>query len=260
MKIKLSVLICMMAVFGMKMSAQNDMHYGIFVGGSVNMMNIDKALYYDDSEVNTTRQIVGEDTTYIVKYLPIEGASVNPCGGFVLGGYFGYDVSKTVGLQFELLFNQHGYNIKGVVNQKNILDDNYVAYDYSATLKMSNVSAAVLLNIKPLEYFSVDLGVQPSYCFRMIKEGKRGIESISTNYSSDNDYNSLNISATGGLTGYYGNFFLAARYTLGFVDVLKVKKPYYPIEEGDNANIKYTYSDVKSTTSSVIITLGYKIK
>ena len=33
--------------------AQEGIHYGIFLGGSVNWMAVDSKLYYDDSEVNT---------------------------------------------------------------------------------------------------------------------------------------------------------------------------------------------------------------
>ena len=253
---KLAFLVCLLAIFGLKLSAQEETHWGIFFGGSVNMMNIDKSFYYDDSEVDT-RKLIGIDTTYIVSYMPVNGASVKPNGGFVIGGFFEYKASEMVGLHFELLYNQYGYKLTGTVDKYNIGDENFVTYDYSSNLKMSNFSAALLVKIHALDFLSVDLGVQPSYCFRMIKESKRGIENRSTNYDSKNDYNPLNFSATGGLTGYWGDVFISARYTLGFTDVLKVKHPYHL---NDNNEIKYNYSDAKSTTSSVQLTVGYRIK
>ena len=47
---KLALLICLLAIFGLKISAQENISYGIFLGGSINTMNIDKSFYYDDSE------------------------------------------------------------------------------------------------------------------------------------------------------------------------------------------------------------------
>ena len=160
-------------------------------------------------------------------------------------------------MQFEVLYNQYGYTLKGKVNQKDISDDDVITYNYKGSLKMSNISAAVLLKIQPIKYLSVDLGVQPSYCFRVIKDGELGILRESTVYKSDKEYNPLNLSAIGGLTCYWGDVFFSARYSLGFMDVMKTKEPYYLKEEKE---IKYLYKEAKSTTSAVQLTIGYRIK
>ena len=258
---KLVLLVCLLAIFGLKMSAQNEMHYGVFVGGSVNWMNIDKGFYYDDSKPITTMHISpSHDTTYTAAYAPVDNASVRPNGGFMIGGFFEYKASKMFSLQFELLYNQYGYKLKGTVDQKNISDDEVITYDYKGNLKMSNISASVLVKIQPIKYLSVDLGVQPSYCFRMIKDGELGILRESTVYDSEKEYNPLNLSAIGGLTCYWGDVFFSARYSLGFLDVLKTKTPYYPTGVDDVKEIKYLYKDAKSTTSAVQLTVGYRIK
>lgn len=258
---KLTFLICFLAIFGLRLTAQEDMHYGVFVGGSINMMNIDKGFYYDDSRLPTPIPIINpisHDTTgYNVAYPIVEGASVKPNGGFIIGGFFEYKASKLLSLQFEVLYNQYGYTLKGKVNQKDISDDDVITYNYKGSLKMSNISAAVLLKIQPIKYLSVDLGVQPSYCFRVIKDGELGILRESTVYKSDKEYNPLNLSAIGGLTCYWGDVFFSARYSLGFMDVMKTKEPYYLKEEKE---IKYLYKEAKSTTSAVQLTIGYRIK
>lgn len=257
---KLTFLVCLLAILGLKLSAQNDIHFGVFTGGSVNWMNIDKSLYYDDDKPITIYDLVGDkiDSVY---YLNINDAKVTPNGGFILGGLFEYKINDMLGLQFELFYNQYGYNIKGSVDVQNHGDDSYETYDYHAKMKISNFSAALLMKIYACDYLSIDLGAQPSYCFRATKEGKRGIEQFNIAYK-DNEYNTLNFNATGGLTGYYRNFFLSARYSIGFVDVLKAKSPYYVenLANEDDNNIKFNYDDAKSTTNSVQITLGYRFR
>ena len=79
-------------------------------------------------------------------------------------------------------------------------------------------------------------------------------------YDSKNEYNTLNVGATGGFTAYWGDVFFSARYTLGLVDVLQLKTPYNDTSEGGEGVIKYTYDDVKSSTSSVQLTVGYRIR
>ena len=258
---KLAFLVCLLAIFGLRLTAQEEVHYGVFVGGSINMMNIDKGFYYDDSKPITTMHITpAHDTTYTATYLPVDNASVKPTAGFTIGGFFEYKASKLFGLQFELLYNQYGYKLKGTVDQKNISNEDVITYDYKANLKMSNISAAVIFKIQPIQYLSVDLGVQPSYCFRVIKDGELGILRESTVYESDKEYNPLNLSAIGGLTCYYRDFFFSARYSLGFLDVLKTKEPYYPTGTEENKEIKYLYKEAKSTTSAIQLTVGYRIK
>ena len=249
-----------MTVFSLTMSAQTK-RYGLFAGGSINTMNIDKSLYHDDSEPNT---VMGynhaHDTIYTVSYLPVDGATVKPNGSILFGGFFEYMASNMVGLQFELLYNQYGYKLKGTVDQKNIADDQVNTYDYESNLKMSNFAAAVLVKIQPVRYFSIDLGVQPSYCFKMTKETQKGPFHKNHVYDSKNEYNTLNVGATGGFTAYWGDVFFAARYTLGLVDVLQLKEPYNDTSEGGAGVIKYLYDDVRSKTSSVQLTVGYRIR
>ena len=260
MKKKLAFIILLMTVLCLTMTAQTK-RYGLFVGGSINMMNVDKSMYYDDSEpytIMTYNQY--QDTSYKVSYQPVDGASVKPNGSILFGGFFEYMASDMVGLQFELLYNQYGYKLKGTVDQKNIADDQVNTYDYESNLKMSNFTAAVLVKIQPIKYLSIDLGVQPSYCFKMTKETQKGPFHKNHVYDSKNEYNTLNVGATGGFTAYWGDVFFSARYTLGLVDVLQLKTPYNDTSEGGDGVIKYTYDDVKSSTSSVQLTVGYRIR
>ncbi len=254
---KSAILICLLAVFGMRLSAQDEIHYGFFLGGSVNMMNIDTGFYYDDSKPVTTTHI-NVDTTYTAAYLHVDNASVKPNASIMLGGFFEYNIDKSLALQFEIFYNQYGYKLEGTVDQKNISDDDVITYDYKSNMRISNFSAALLLKIKPTQHLSVDLGVQPSYCFRMIKEAKYGILHESTVYDSK-EYNPLNFSVLGGVTGYMNDFYLALRYSFGFIDIMKTKQPYY-FSNNNFTEIKYLYENAKSTTSSVQLTLGYKIK
>lgn len=261
MEKKTALIILLMTVFGASLSAQT-IKYGLFLGGSINTMNIGNSLYYDDSEPNTEEvtNTSTQEPTYMISYLPVNNASVKPNGAFTFGGFFEYMASNMVGLQFELFYNQYGYKLKGAVDQKNISDDNYVTYNYEGNLKMSNISTAILVKIHALKYLSVDLGVQPSYCFGMTKETKKGPFQKDHVYDSKKEYNPLNIGATGGLTAYWGDIFFSARYTLGLIDVLQHKTPYYYNEDGTTGIIKDNYDDVKSTVSSVQLTVGYRIR
>ena len=254
-------LICLLAIFGVKLSAQEKISYGIFAGGNINTMNISKSLYYDDSEVNTIPNVVHQDTvSYTVSYLPVYDASVKFIGGFVLGGFVEYELSDNLGLQMELLYNQYGYKLDGKVDKKNYSDDNYETYGYKGKMKLSNISAAFLLKYRAIpDHMTVDLGIQPSYCFRAIKEIERGIVHKDVVYNSDDEYTPLNFCITGGLTGYFfDNIVVSARYILGFTDVLKAKQPY--IIDDDPYKIRYRYSSAQSTVSSIQITVGYKIQ
>ena len=257
---KLTFLICLLAIFGLKISAQEESHWGLFLGGSVNKMNIDKGFYYDDSRRPTPTPIINpssHDTTgYDAAFPIVSNASVKPNGGFIIGGFYEYKASDLIGLQFELLYNQYGYKLKGSVDQTDYHGE-ITTYDYKANMRISNFSAAVIVKIQPIKYLSVDLGVQPSYCFRMIKDGELGILHESTVYDSDKEYNPLNLSALGGITYYWNKIFFSARYSLGFMDVLKVKTPHYLKDEKE---VKYNYKDAKSTTSAVQLTVGYRIK
>ena len=243
--------------------AQEKIHYGIYLGGNINWMNIDKSLYYDDSEPFTQMHSVAGDTTFSVSYLAVNGAEVKPNGNFVIGGLFEYQIDDLLSLQFELLFNQQGYKLKGTVDQPNIGDSGSTTYNYTANTKMSSISAAVMVKVNALKnILSIDLGVQPGFCFKMIKETERGISHKSVIYDSGNEFNPLNISLLGGITGYIGdNLFVAARYCFGLTDIIKGKTPFLLSEE-DNPipTIKYRYSDAKSTTNSIMLSIGYKFK
>ena len=256
---RLAILICLLAIFGLKLTAQEEGHFGIFFGGSLNMMNIDNKFYYDDSEPFTTLNPV-DTTVSSVYYLKVKDASVKPDFGFLIGGFYEYQISEMVKIHFEVLVNQTGYKMTGNVTQNNLFDNDSTTYSYKSNLKSTNVGASLIVKIQPVEYLSVDLGVQPTYCFRMIKETERAIYHKTTVYNGDKEYNPLNVSALGGITGYWGDFYLSARYTLGFLDILKVKTPYYQQHSEDNDEIKYLYKDAKSTTSSVQLTVGYRIK
>ncbi|MBO7469919.1 MAG: outer membrane beta-barrel protein [Bacteroidales bacterium] len=258
---KVAFLVCLLAIFGIKLSAQENISYGIYVGGNINTMNISNSLYYDDSEVNTVPNIVNHDTvSYSVSYLPVYDASVKFTGGFAIGGFVEYELGDNLGLQMELLYNQYGYKLNGKVDKKNYSDDDFVTYGYTGKMKMSNISAAILLKYRAIENrMSVDFGIQPSYCFRAIKEIERGIVHKDVVYNSNDEFNPLNFCITGGITGYFfDNIVVSARYILGLTDVLKAKQPY--IFDDDPYKIRYRYSSAQSKTSSIQITLGYKIQ
>lgn len=259
---KLTFTVLLLMMFSLNILAQSEMHYGIFFGGSVNTMNISRSLYYDDSEPNTVTVInpSTQDTSYKISYLPVDNASAKPNGNLFFGGFFDYKASDNVGLQFELLYQQYGYKLKGTVNQKNIADNDYMTYNYESSLKMSNLSAAIMINIYVLQDISVDLGVQPSYCFRMTKETKKGPFHKNHVYDDKDEYNPLNIGATGGLTARWGDIFFSARYTLGLVNVLKQKTPYNDTLHNSEGVVKYYYDDVKSTTNSLQFIVGYRIR
>jgi hypothetical protein len=239
--------------------AQEGIHYGIFLGGSVNWMAVDSKLYYDDSEVNTI-MISGDN--YEVSYLTVNDAHVKPNYGFTIGGIFEYRATKRLGLQFELLYNKTGYILTGNVRKKNIGDDEYVTYAYKSNTKMDNVSASVMARVFVFnQLMSIDLGVQPSYCFRMIKETERGINHKSVVYTSDTEYAPFNLNAIGGVTvNVFENVFVSARFTMGFMDLIKQKTPY--LESGVDADddIHFTYNDAESKVRSVLITVGFRIK
>lgn len=239
--------------------AQESLHYGVFLGGSVNWMKIGDNLFYDDSEVNT---VMISEGNYEVSYLTVNDAKVAPNFGFVIGGMFEYQASNRVGLQLELFYNQSGYKLTGNVRKKNIEDDEYVTYGYKANTRMSNVSAAIMAKVYFFDQLmSLDLGVQPSFCFRMIKEAERGINHKSVVYNSDSEFDPLSINALGGVTfNFFDNIFVSARFSFGFMDLIRQKTPY--LESGVDADdqIHYNYDDAVSQTRSVLLTVGYKIR
>ena len=218
---KLSFLIVITAFFAMKMSAQ-DYHYGIYLGVGFNNMVINSDLHFDDSEVITTPVITGYDTTFTAHYLPIANAKVDPMASFTVGAYYELPVSEFVGFQLHLLYNRYGYTISGTVDQPNIGDEFSVEYDYKGTLKMSNISASVLLKLNVIENnLSVEAGVTPSYCIKMSKDVERGPLHKTLSYDRKNDYNAFNVCGTVGLTYYMLDVFYASvKANFGLLDVL----------------------------------------
>ena len=257
---KITLLFCLTVVFMLKLQAQYDSHYGLYFGCSINNMNISQNLYYDDSQPFTSGAFDGHDTIYTTQYLSVNGASVKPNLGFVLGGFYEYEISRIVELQFNLLFNQYGYRLEGTVDEPSLTNDSITTYDFDSNTKMSNISAAVLVKFNIWKKdMSVELGIQPSYCFKAVKEIEKGtvLMQKSVVYDSQNDYNPFNVCGSIGLTWYYfDKFFLSARLNVGLLDVLKAKEPYIAPEE-PNA-IKFRYSDTTSKTNSLLVTLGYR--
>lgn len=256
---KLALLIGILAFFAMNVTAQ-DYKYGVYVGIGFNNMKISNDMYYDDSQPFTTMTISGIDTTYSVKYTPIDEVKVDPSTSFSFGGFYEMPVSEKLGLQLHLLYNQYGYTMTGKVDQPVTGTEFSEEYDYKGTLKISNLSASVLLKYYiPTYSLSIEAGVTPSYCIRMTKDVERGVLHKSLNYKKD-EYNPLNVCGTIGATYYFlDNFMLSLKANLGLLNVLKVKNPYYPLDEqGHEQDIQYTYSDTKSTTNSVYITVGYR--
>lgn len=255
---KLTFIIGILTIFGMKLSAQDLMHYGIYVGGSLNTMNLDKAFYYDDSEAFTTLH-PGDTSIASVYYLRVKDGNVKFNTGFVFGGFYEYHISEYVGLQFDILINQYGYKLNGEVTQRNLFDNDSVTYNYKSNLKTTNIAAGIYLKIHPIEYLSIDLGVNPAFVFKMIKDVERGVDHKTHAYKIKEDYNPLSVSAAVGVTGYFGDFFVSLRYTQGFTNLLKVKKPYYYSEEGMDSEIRYRYSDAKSIPISIVGTIGFRV-
>lgn len=255
---KLTLLIGFLAFFAMTMHAQSVYKYGIFIGLGANNMNINSDMHYDDSEVITNTTINGADTTYNVRYMPVENASLKPIPTFTIGGYYEIPVNDIVGVQMRLLYSRYGYSLSGTVEHKNLTDNSTTEYNYEGTLKMSNISTAFLLKFNVFaKDLSVNVGVTPSYCVKMSKDIERGPIHKTLNYDSDNDFKAFNVCGTIGVTWYWFDcFFCSLDVNLGLLDVLKVKEPYI---SPDNPNtILYRYSETKSHTNSVYFTVGYR--
>ena len=248
--------ICVVILFSISALAQNEIHYGVYAGGSIDMMKISDKFYYDDSEINTVLTPNG----YEMSYLTVNDAKIHPNGGFTIGGLFEYQIDEAFSFQFELLFNQYGYKMTGNVVTKDLADNDTQTYDYTASMKMSDLSGALIGKIHFINKLSLDFGVQPSYCFRMIKDTKRGISHKTVVYTSNKDYNPLNLTVLGGVTYYFfDNLFLSARYVYGFSDILKTRSPYLPAGSTSSDEMEMHYSEASSKASSVIFTLGVRM-
>lgn len=260
---KLAFLIGILAIFAIKMTAQ-DYKYGIYLGVNGSNMNITSDLYYYDSEPFV--EIHGTDTT--VRYLPVDNASLSPNYSFTMGGLYEVPVSDKLGLQLHLIYNRYGYTIKGVVDHPNI-DPSHPEFsredDYQGKLKISNLCASILLKYDlPSQNLSIQAGVTPSLIVRMQKDVEfklqdqdQIIEKKTINYKKD-EYNPLNICGTIGASYYLlDNIMISLTANFGLTNVLKIKEPYYQEVEGAK-RVQYKYTDTKSTTNSVALTVGYR--
>jgi len=257
MRRKVALIIAVLTVLTLKLSAQNDYRYGLYLGLGANTINATNSIYYDDSEVITSSVIHGYDTSYMTSYLPVGNASIKPIPTFTIGGFYEMPINDIVSFQINLLYNRYGYELSGNVSQKNISDNNYEELKYVGTLKMSNISSAILLKFNVVENnLSVQAGVTPSYCIRMTKDVERGVLHKTLNYNSD-EFSPFNICGTFGISWYFFDCFSCSlNLNLGLLDVLKIKEPY--LVEGDTQNVHYRYSDTKSKTNSVYFTVGYR--
>lgn len=257
MKRKLALIIGVLTVFTLKMSAQNEYRYGLYLGLGANTINASSEINYDDSEVITNSFVHGSDTSFMTSYLPVNNASIKPIPTFTIGAFYEMPINDIVSFQINLLYNRYGYELSGNVSQKDIADDDYTELKYVGTLKMSNISSALLLKFNVIEdNLSVQAGVMPSYCIRMTKDVERGVLHKTLNYNSD-EFSPFNICGTLGVSWYFFECFSCTlSMNLGLLDVLKVKEPY--LVEGDTQNVHYRYTDTKSKTNSVYFTVGYR--
>ena len=261
---KLALLIVILAIFATTMQAQRDYRYGLYLGLGANTINATNNIYYDDSEVITKTIIIENefqpgvfDTIYSFQYLPVNNAAIKPIPTFTIGAFYEMPINDIVSFQINLLYYRYGYELSGNVSQKNISDNNYEELKYVGTLKMSNISSAILLKFNVVENnLSVQAGVTPSYCIRMTKDVERGVLHKTLNYNSD-EFSPFNICGTFGISWYFFDCFSCSlNLNLGLLDVLKIKEPY--LVEGDTQNVHYRYSDTKSKTNSVYFTVGYR--
>lgn len=262
LKMKKTVLfIGLLLAFACNAGAQEKNNYGFYLGCGINWMSLDKSFFYDDSEVDVKSEVIHLSDTTIVnvksaQYLDVKDAKISAMPSFMIGGFYEYQANKLFGLQFELMYNQYGYKMNGRVEREESDGEGTTVYDYKSAMKLSNLSAAVLLKFHLFkERLSIDLGVQPSLCLRATKETHRSIIPGNVYYVSGTDFKPFNVSLVGGVTGCIGShIIIGARYCYGLNDILSAKTAYL----SDTKTINYTYSDAKSKTSSVQITVGYK--
>lgn len=253
--------------------AQEKTSYGFYLGCGINWMSLDKSFFYDDSDVDVKSEVIHLPDTTIVnvksaQYLDVKDAKISALPSFMIGGFYEYQATKLFGLQFELMYNQYGYKMNGRVEREESDGEGTTVYDYKSAMKLSNLSAAVLLKFHLFkEHLSIDLGVQPSLCLRATKETHRSIIPGNVYYVSGTDFKPFNVSLVGGVTGCIGShIIIGARYNYGLTDILFAKTAY--LSETKNKNhtysgeetrtVNYTYTAAKSKTSSVQITVGYK--
>ena len=256
---KLAFLIGILAFFAMKMTAQ-DKKYGIYLGVNYTNIGITSDMYYDDNDVYTRTVINGADTSYQVRYVPVENASVSWISPlFTIGGYYEMPLNEKIGFQFHLIYNRYGYMLKGTVDQPLVNSEFSVEYDYKGELRMTNLCAGLLLKFAvPDRNFSVQAGITPSFCIKMQKNAECGALHKTINYKRE-EFKPFNICGTIGATYYLlDNIMLSLTANFGLTDVLKVKEPYLEDSHDSSGTIKYRYTDTKSSTTSIALTAGYR--
>ena len=257
---KLALLIGILAVFAIKMTAQ-DYKYGLYIGFNGSLMNkISTNMYYDDSEVFTKTIVNGPDTTYQVRYLPVDDAKVSSIAGITFGGYYEKNLAENIGIQFHLVYANYGYTLDGKVDQPNVTDEFSVEYAYKGELKMTNICAGIILKLDlPKESLSLHFGVTPSLCVRAQKNVERGALHKTINYNANDEYKPFNLCGTVGITYYFlENIMFSLNANIGLFDVLRVKEPYLEDPSDSEGRVLYRFADTKSPTNSVAITAGYR--
>lgn len=256
---KSALLICILALFAVKMTAQ-DYKYGVYLGINGCTMNLGDGLYYDDSETMTKTVVQGADTTYHVSYATIDNASVSGMTPtFTIGGFYEMPLSDNIGFQMHLIYANYGYEIKGTVIVPNVTDEFSAEYDYKGEMKMANLCASLLLKFNATPEISIQAGITPSLCIRAQKNVERGAMHKTLNYKSGDEYKPFNVCGTIGITYYFIDCIMFSLHAnIGLIDVLKVKNPYLEDESDRYGTVKYNYSSAKSTTTSVGLTVGYR--
>lgn len=252
---KLALLIGILAFFTIKMTSQ-EYRYGIYAGAGFGNFMINSDLHYDDARVYPV--INGTDTTCM--YLAVRDAKLEAVPGLLIGGYYEKPLNNMAALQLHLQYHQMGYVMKGKVDQPNITDEFSVEYDYTGTLKMSNIAAAVVLKFDvSSDDISIDVGLMPSYCVKITKDIVQGTLHETKSYTKD-EYNPLSISGRLGATYYFLDCFMfSGHVSMGFSDMLKAKSPYYVKDEnGFNKEVDYKYSVAKSRPLLIEFTVGYR--
>jgi len=252
---KLALLICLLAVFGLRIQAQMD-HFavGFYIGGNVHNMGIGQEFYYDDDNPIPIK----DESLNVVDYtyLKINDASVSASFGPNIGGFFEFRLNDYFGVQFDLMFNRTGYYISGNVDQANITDTTNLKY--KATVKAANLNIGATAKLHLFDdHMSVDLGIVPNYCFKLSKDIERGIQKSSISYKNE-EYNAFGCGVLFGISGYIGEvFYIGLHYNLGFTNVLKTKTPY--LDEASQ-QVAYKYENAPSKSSSLQLTVGMRLK
>ena len=256
---KLAFLIGILAIFAMKTMAQ-DYKYGIYLGINGCTMNLSNTMYYDDSEVLTQTVVQGADTTYHASYATIDDAKLEAMTpSFTLGGYYEMPVSENIGFQVHLIYATNGYTIKGTVVVPNVTDEFSAEYDYKGEMKMTNLSASLLLKYNAAPNLSIQAGLTPSLCVRAQKNVERGAMHKTLNYKGGDEYQPFNVCGTIGITYYFLDAIMFSLHAnVGLIDVLKAKEPYLEDESDRYGTVKYRFNDAQSRTTSVALTVGYR--